>query len=256
MFLDPILLLQVCYLGGVSEHDIGTCPGPCDLKAIQGGFANYDSPDKPAAVYRRGQRIRIKYQRNNHGPGGFVRLTLVAPRHMMNKTNHARNAFHWSCFGANVHVVRPREKLMDKWGFSLVGNDGRNHKLRRAYYLTYVRLPAVVPDGSYVLGWAWFGGTGGPVTANKVQKPSDRGYFGDYWSCSFIEVRGGVPLKGTHSRVFQNDMQQFSRKGCMSANDAPGVCTYEPCIEEAFYRRPHPFINGKKPPVLTERQFK
>lgn len=225
------------------------------MRAIEGNFANFDSPDKPAGRYRRGQRITIKYQRNNHGPGGFIRLTLVHPQDMMNKKAHTRNAFHYSCWGAKPVVARPDQLWKDQYGFSIVGNDGEQHQFVPAYYTTTFTIPPVVPDGKYVLGWVWYGGIGGPVLSNKPQKPTTFGYFGDYWSCSFVEVKGGIPLKSKYKPIFKNDMSQFSTEGCMSANDAPGVCTYEPCYVTGTYQKPRPFKNGRNPLLITPSNF-
>lgn len=232
----------------------GTCRGPCDLRAIEGRFANFYSPDTPAAVYRRGERVHIKYQRNNHGPGGFVRHTLLPPDQMMDKAAHERNAFSYNCFGANPVQASSSELGADKWGFSLVGNDGK--KVAPGYYVSTVTIPDVVPDGKYVLGWVWYGGTGGDVSNEPyTQDPWWKGYFGDYWSCSFVEIRGGNDLVSTYTPVFDNDLSQFSEEGCMSANDSPGVCTDEPCIVKGRYMKPRPFKDGRVPPALTTDNF-
>lgn len=104
-------------------------------------------------------------------------------------------------------------------------------------------------DGDYLLGWVWFGGTGTPVKSNRPQKPWDYGFFSDYWSCSFVRIKGGAPLRKTCSPTFNNDMKQFSKQGCMAGNDSPGICTYEPCRTTGKYQKPRPFKSGK-PPVL------
>lgn len=239
-------------MGG--DPNPGTCPGPCDLTAIENRFSNYHSPDTPAAVYGRGDRIHVKYQRNNHGPGGFVRHTLVRPEDMMKKDVHSRNAFSYSCFGAQPVQARGSELGEDKWGFSLVGNDGKGG-IEPGYYVSEVTIPDVVPDGKYVFGWVWYGGTGGPVTNGPyTQEPSSKGYFGDYWSCSYVEIRGGRPLASTYTPVFDNDMSEWSREGCMSANDAPEMCRSEPCKVTATYRRPREFARGS-PRALTPNDF-
>lgn len=230
----------------------GRCPGPCDLTAIEGRYANYYSPDTPAAVYARGQRVQIKYQRNNHGPGGFVRHTLVPPSEMMSKAAHARNAFSYSCFGATPVRAGGSEIGEDKWGFSLVGNDG-SKGIEAGYYVSTVTIPDVVPDGKYVLGWVWYGGTGGPVSNGPyTEEPYWKGFFGDYWSCSFVEVRGGNPLAAEFTPVFDNDMDRWSDVGCRAGNDAPGVCNDEPCHTVAEYQAPREFKGGAPAPLTPE----
>lgn len=214
---------------------------------------NY-TPKKPAATYRRGQYVDIKYQRNNHAPGGFNRITIVPLNSMMDRNVHNRNAFHYSCWGAKTEVVRGNGLKKKKYGFSLIGNDGSQHRFPKSVYVTKVYIPPVIPNGIYVLGWMWYGGTGSKVKTNAQQKPSSYGYFGDYYSCSFIRIEGGVPLQNSYTPKFDNDMSKFSKEGCMAANDAPGVCKREPCRVKAKFQKPREFKNGK-PQRLTPKNF-
>ncbi|CAN8064809.1 unnamed protein product [Agarophyton chilense] len=242
-----------CRLDDIADAN---CPGPCDLKGIKGGYSNFNSPDKPAAVYSRGQTITIKYHRNNHGPGGFIRLSLVKPEHTMDKAIHEQNAFHYSCWGAIPVAANTTELSTDNFGFTIIGNDGEKHSAPIGYYVAFITLPQCIPDGNYVLGWVWFGGTGSnPIQDNDQMKPQPWGYFGDYWACSYVRVRGGAPLLPSCNPVFVNDMKLFSSKGCMSANNAPGVCAKEPCEVTAFFRRPRSFENGGQPPPITPANF-
>lgn len=177
---------------------------------------------------------------------------------MMDKRVHSRNAFSYSCFGAKAVKAKRKERKEDRWGFSLVGNDGsgKRHKQATGYYVSDITIPPVVPDGHYVFGWAWFGGTGGSVSNKSYKKePFWKGYFTDYWSCSFVQVRGGKPLERKYTPVFKNDMKQFSREGCMSANDALGICTREPCIVYGKYQKPKPFKRAGGPEPLTPAHF-
>lgn len=201
--------------------------------------------------------MTVKYARNNHAPGGFVRLTLVPLTDIMNKAAHARNAFHYSCWGAHPVAAKGNDLERDRHGFSLVGSDGRDGKHQPGYYVERVTVPPVVPDGDYVLGWAWYGGIGGPVHDNDPQEPRDKSYFGDYWSCSFVRVRGGDRLKKRFTPVFVNGMNQFSSNGCMSFADRPGICVYEPCKGiRGTYQKPIEFKDGKTPRDLTPVNFK
>lgn len=246
---ESINSLQTCRQGGEPHVGVMNCKGPCDLRAMNLGYVNHGSTSNPAAVYARGQRARLKYQRNNHGPGGFVRITLVRPEDMMDKSAHERNAFHYSCWGARPVASSPQDIQRDRYGFSVNGNDGAEHYFRKSFYETFVTIPPTVPDGDYLLGWVWFGGTGSKITSDGVQQPSPYGYFGDYWSCSYVRVQGGVPLQSSYTPVFLNDMKQFSVQGCMSANDSPGVCVYEPCSVTGKYQLPRAFKAGSPPPV-------
>lgn len=224
------------------------------MRAIKGGYSNFNSPSKPAAVYRRGQTVTMKYQRNNHGPGGFIRLSLVKPEDMMNKKKHEENAFYYTCWGANPRRAASNERSKDRYGFSLIGSDSQQHAFPPGYYTMSVKIPTCIPDGKYVLGWVWFGGTGSPVTSEHQQEPKPWGYFSDYWSCSYIEIRGGS-LDSQCKPVFNNDMTRWSSEGCMSANDAPGVCSREPCKVTGRYQKPRPFKNGNSPSALKPEHF-
>lgn len=167
----------------------------------------------------------MKYQRNNHGPGGFIRLTLVSPEKMMDKSEHEKNAFYYTCWGANPTEAGADELDRDQFGFTFIGSDGEQHGHAKGYYTMDVTIPPVIADGKYVLGWVWYGGMGGEIQGNFPQEPVTYGYFGDYWSCSYIDIQGGVELQSSYTPVFTNDMTQFSELGCMSANNAPAVCS-------------------------------
>ena len=82
------------------------------------GWVNHGGPSEPAATYKRGEEITVKYTRNNHRAGGFIRLAFVKVKDMMNFKAHESAAFHYSCFGANVKVAKGKELLQDKYGFN------------------------------------------------------------------------------------------------------------------------------------------
>lgn len=255
---DPLLLSaypQPCRLGGVpTVGGLETCPGPCDVSSVQPGFPVVTRPEHPAAVYQRGQKVMIKYQRNNHGPGGFVRHSLVPIEKMMNKNAHEENAFQFGCWGADPVPAKKNELGRDKQGFSLVGGDGKLHDGHASYFTTSVTIPPVVPDGKYVLGWVWYGGVGGSIRTNSPQSPHPTGLFADYWSCAFVEIKGGKPLGTSYTPVFENAFSKFWKGGCNSANDHPGVCTYEPCIVPSQIQKPREFKNGS-PKALKQENF-
>jgi hypothetical protein len=184
---QPISPME-CRIGGQPSYGIENCPGPCDTTFLKFNGANYGSPENPAATYTRGQSVTIKYTRNNHAPGGFVRTSLVKPGDMMDKEAHSRGAFHYSCWGAHVEVATEAEKKKDGKGYSIADVDGKNHNKGPAYYTTNITIPDVVPDGDYVFGWAWFGGTGGTIDGDTgpadlrnddSTRPANLGFFGD-----------------------------------------------------------------------------
>lgn len=89
------------------------------MRAIDLGWANFDRPSRPAAIYERNQKVRVKYTRNNHRSGGFLRLALVKPGSMMDKKAHDLGAFHYSCWGAKLKVASGSEPEEDFNGFNI-----------------------------------------------------------------------------------------------------------------------------------------
>ena len=270
----------VCREGSPSNPDKTFCEGPCPLKNLRATeddvskirrgidvfadrksnrpLANFYPPNKPAKVYQRGQSITIKVTRNNHAPGGFERYTLVPLKfNWMSKGVHSKLAIHYACWGENPREASPEELVKEKFGFSLVGSDGQNHKFPKAYYVTRITIPDVVPDGKYILGFTWYGGCSGPIRSNKPQEAGDRSVFVDFWSCSFIEVKGGKPLGKEYKPVFVGSRFASPRgSACKSAHNSLGQCTGdEPCSERTCtYMKPKSFL-GDGPKSLTPADF-
>lgn len=247
---------RACSVGGLLDSgnngSIRTCGGPCD--AGFGAFLQSSSPSNPAGMYRRGERVTIKYARNGVGPGGFIRLTLVPLDHMMDKAAHAANAFHYSCFGANPTAATRRDIRTDQFGFNIAGEDGTFHNGPVMIYETHTTIPTVLPDGDYVLGWAWYGGIGGTLEENQPENPARSGFFGDYWSCSFVRIRGG-PLRSRYNPLFINDMKDVWPNGCYAASNRLGDCAIEPCRNvNGRFLRPSEFVMGRPRP-LRRTQF-
>lgn len=91
---------------------------------------------------------------------------------------------------------------------------------------------------------------------NTPKKPHPVGLFADYWSCSLVEIKGGVPLKSSFKPVFVNELNRVWKDGCNAANDAPGICTYEPCVVPGKLQKPKEFKNGKSPKSLTPKDLR
>lgn len=183
-----------------------------------------------------------------------MRLTLVPLDKMMDKKTHEKNAFHYSCWGARTVPATPADLKRDRFGFNIAGGDGKLHSLGAGYHVVDITIPPVVPDGDYVLGWVWFGGVGGALK-NPLTNTFKFGFFGDYWSCSFVRVVGGQPLQNSYTPVFINDMKHNSLRGCYAANDDPGICKFEPCTKSrARYQVPKPFKRGR-PAKLNPGNF-
>ncbi len=265
------------------------CPGPCKLGQIESnppksrfypekiGNKSYVGGGMPAASYARGERVIIKYARNNHSPGGFSRFTLVRPDETMNRAAHDRNAFWYSCWGAKFREAIQVEKDLDEFGFNINGVDGRRRTngVPEGYFTADIVIPNCVPDGKYILGMVWYGGTGGNITTNDPKTPGQLSFYGDYWSCSFIEINGGT-MADSCEVVFKAD-SKFSKDKCFASVDRPGApecnatvknpqsfsevcqCKVEPCLKNGqpvrgSYMVPASF-NGTKPAPLTPRNW-
>lgn len=211
-----------CRVGGPPHAPNDSCRGPC----IEESSWMFDKDAGVEDVYARGQNVHIKWTRNNHR-GGFVRLALVPRDQRMNRTAHRDFAFWFGCFDMGNHRCQS----------PMCGTDERN-----IAYSALVRIPTVLPDGDYVLGWTWYGG----IT-------SGLSYFGDYWSCSFVRVQGG-PRTKHFDRVFSAGTRSgsLSHNTCMSAVNSMGQCVREPCYgHRGAAMVPAPFANGRRPPPLV-----
>lgn len=91
-------------------------------------------------------------------------------------------------------------------------------------------------DGAYVLGWAWFGGV----------RFNGESYFGDYYSCSYVTIKGGGFDDVCH-RIFEPEK---GRTTCLSSTNKLGVCVREPCfVPRGREMIPALFEGGTPPPI-------
>lgn len=122
----------------------------------------------PAATWRRGELVRLCYSRNNHR-GGFARFSLVPVNVMNSRPWHDKLTLFHTCFdGGAVSCAKDRVSC---------GTDEDTAHCR------YIRVPSVFPDGDYVLGHVWYGG---------LHYKRAHGQFADYYSCSFVKIKGAV----------------------------------------------------------------
>ncbi len=267
---------ETCRRGGGPGIPVENCAGPCYLRKLGIGTrevseirrgkdvfrgrspgVSFYPPNKPAAVYRRGQVVTMKYTRNNHGPGGFVRYALVPLSFdWMNKDVHSKLAVHYSCWGETPVEAQQSELHPDRFGFSFVGSDGDEHSFKKGYYVNKMKIPDVIPDGKYMIGWSWYGGCGCPLRTGGRQAPCEYSYFADYWSCSFVEIKGGNPLAKEYKPVFVgSSFSNPKNSGCRAAHNSLGICTYEPCEgKKCKYQKPKEFY-GSGPRKLTPADF-
>jgi len=187
------------------------CRGPCPPIWRSGRSRARNSPQRPAAVWRRGDVKEISWHRNNH-EGGFVRMSLVPVKYMNNHLWHKKTAFAYSCFATNKYYCGKNKRC---------GTDQRGHAFR-----TWVRIPQILPDGDYVFSHTWAGG---------LHWRRRRAFFSDYYTCSFIRIRGG-PVKQRYQPTFnagRSRHRYVNRKGgvCASTSRYVGECGGMECLK-------------------------
>lgn len=198
-----------------------------------------NSAGDPEATWSRGQRVTIRWAKNNH-VGGFIRFSFVPLNKRSDPIAHERLSFYYGCWEQNQHTCSPTQDC---------AADNNNVALRRS-----ITVPRYLPDGVYVFGFLWFGGVNFMGTASQ---------FADYPSCSFIRIRGG-------KRLLRNDepyvpwfaagpLRQFRvRKSCLTYTEKPRFCTKAApgCRGMPVFRGvPTIFQNGKSPPAIIKRYY-
>lgn len=158
---------------------------------------------------------------------GFVRLVLVPVDKMMDKKAHEKYAFHFLCMNEGLHRCPDRS-------YDTCGNDAEGMAWQKE-----VEVPTSYPDGVYVFGWSWYGG--GDYRAMS--------FFGDYYSCSFVEIKGGVAVTDAYEPTWDGHK-------CVSSTDRLGVCWKEPChVGRMYEMEPAEFKNGIKPEAIQRWWF-
>ncbi len=215
----PISNVEQCRVGGPPGFE-ENCPGPCPNYGIR----NDTAPDMPTIKYSRGQKVEIRYTKNNHFDG-FLRFSLVPLDEMWDKEAHAKYAFHFGCWSSNQFSCNGYEKHRDC-----------HHDFDNLGYKVEIAVPKIYPDGVYVLGFVWYGGGRGLDS------------FGDYYDCSYVEIQGGDYEQET-TAVFD------SPSGfCDSQTDKIGDCAVEPCYDLVTEpRKPVEFLG--EPPKLHSYWF-
>jgi hypothetical protein len=217
--------------------DAMNCPGPCGETGKIRYNSEFFSESQGHTTLSRGQKLYMKWTKNNH-QSGFVRFTLVPKSQRMNKDVHEKFAFHYACWEAGEIGCDPGDQC------------GTDENRRR--YQTEVEIPRIFPDGEYILGWAWYGGS-------MYRDGSDKAEFGDYWSCANVAIRGSIgpdgvwyddpSLSAEYTPVFIPGMNDKSQTQCRSAVNRLGICATEPCYGryEVSLQVPAGFENGASP---------
>lgn len=206
------------------------CP-PCPIyKENNPKTGNH--PHEPAAKWQRGQNVPIRWARNNHY-GGFIRVALVPVEKMNDHKYHERLSFYYGCWEQNKY----------KCTNGPCGKDKNN----LAFKMNLV-VPAVIPDGSYVFAWAWFGG---------IDYTQENSKFPDYYSCSFVHISGGMDLVSSFQPYFDAGSDTKVAGKCRVGNTALGTCTQQDqCLNGTVsYEIPKVFQDNKAPEPITNNLY-
>ena len=200
------------------------CKNPCP-------YANSQNK-KPVVTWKRGQKVTVRWQRNNH-IGGYYRMSLVPVKHMFNFWWHKRTAFQWGCWTQGKYICRKRPVCgTDQKGLASSGP---------------MTVPQIYPDGVYTFAMVWYGGLDYTGKSPK---------FDDYYTCSYVRIQGG-PTKYSHYPTFVpgNEKGGGSKPGvCRSGKDFPGQCNGLVCKGKRVWEAPPgEFRNGNRPPNVLRK---
>lgn len=217
-----------------SPFTLPRCKPPCPAVMRFGGYLHaQNSPESPAATWRRGETVAIEWHRNNRD-GGFYRRSLVPVAHMHDPYWHAVDAFEWGCWSQGVFVCRGARCGTDKRKFA-----HRNHML----------VPPVFPNGDYVFAMVWFGG---------LHYQHQKALFPDYYTCSFVRIHGGSLWETFLPRFVPGFHRfRFSPPGtCASTSAFVDECGGQACFANAVRRGvPGMFEEGKTPEKVLLEKF-
>lgn len=217
-----------------------SCKGPVPPEWLSGKNKVRNSADNPAAWWKRGSSVRVKWHRNNH-IGGFVRFSLVPLSKIYDSNWHTYTAFHYGCFEGHKYSCK---------GFTQCGkdNDGSG-------YYQQVKIPSVFPDGKYVFTMVWYGG---------VRDDRKNAMFSNFVSSSHVQIKGGNGLGKWYQPKFvpvpsSYDGEQGDRvpKGtCLTTSRWVGECNGRPCYgRKAVATVPGNFKKGVKPETILAKKI-
>lgn len=198
-----------------------------------------NSAENPAATWHRGQRVTIKWHRNNHG-GGFYRISLVPLSKIHNWKFHKYAAFQYGCFESGQYRCQgPDECGTDADGLA---------------YKQEIDIPKVFPDGKYVFVMVWFGG---------LRWTRREAKYSDYFSASHITISGGTPAEGWFQPKFvpmesfseSHDAERVPSGKCASTSSWVGECGGEPCFQnQPMMTIPGTFRDGFEPEWISSEE--
>lgn len=221
-------------------------PKGCRGRACKGCPQMFAHPNRmnnsvanPQATWSRGQRLTIRWAKNNH-VGGFVRLSFVPIDKTMDPAAHERLSFYYGCWEQGQHRCSQKQDC---------AADETNSALSRR-----ITIPQYLPDGVYVFGFLWFGGVNFEGTSSQ---------FSDYPSCSYVRIRGGKRLLRNNEKYVPwfsaGPLRNFNkRKSCLTYTEKPRACTKAApgCRGKPVFKGiPAIFKNGKNPPAIVRNYY-
>lgn len=189
----------------------------------------------PEVTWSRGENVSISWAKNNHD-GGFVRLSLVPVKHLMNESVHDALTLYKGCWEQGQYECQSR----------FCGSDKKKRVFRR-----FITIPNVAPDGVYILGYLWYGG---------IHWKRKLGQFSDYHSCSFVKIEGGNTLNGSYQPFFdagkiESRFESDPPGKCLTSADRPLDCKTGCDFTPVFYAIPKTFQEGNIPEPITPSTY-
>lgn len=191
-----------------------------------------NSESNPEKTWRRGDKINIKWARNNHR-GGIVRFSIVPIDQMMSRSAHSKYFIYAGCWDQGEYRCSGK----------LCGSD-----TDRIGFSRDIEIPKVIPDGVYIFAYVWFGG---------LHFSRKRGDFADYYSCAYVRISGGS-MESSYQPTWEAGITGKYEAGgkCHTDADEPNTCSprtgCKGTATTAVYR---PFKDGNIPPVLTPGDY-
>lgn len=181
--------------------------------------------------------MHIKWTRNNHDfAGGFVKFSLVRLDDKCIGWKHKKLSFYYTCWGQGSYDCRPHR----------CGTDSKGKG-----WSTDIWIPTVVPDGEYVLGWTWYGGSQYFAGIGKESRQ-----WSDYYSCAHVEIKGGRKDSSWKVKFDSGGSKYGKEGGCLNVANGLGQCGKgKKCNRELRVSKPWEFTWGRKPRDLIPKDF-
>lgn len=180
--------------------------------------------------------MNFKWSHNNHYPSGLLKFSIVPLEDKCDGAKHKALSFYYTCW--------------DRGEYDCTKEDLCHTDTKGSGWSGDIKIPDVLPDGEYIIGWLWYGG-------GKKEGGKMTGQWSDYYSCSHVTIKGGSMGKSWEVVFNPADSESAPQGGCLTASDEVGPCAKgEPCRSKPlFVGPPAEFKDGKKPNDLTPADF-